>query len=450
MNHSMRWRSIAVLTVVAVAAIGCGNDKKDTGSATTDGGSTNTGTGAFIDPAQDCQGDVYKPTQGISGDTIKVGTVGPITGNYNIYNTITKGIDAYFKVVNNKGGVKAGDGKTYKLELLSEDDAYEQSQTPTKVKKLVEQDGVFALVGQIGTANALAVRTYLNDNCVPSVALATGSTEWGKADAYPWYIGGLPSYATEAHAFLEYLKGVKPAAKIAVLYQDDDFGKAYLATIEKEAPGLGMTIVDKASFDPRGSGTTEGSVAKLAGSGADTFFVGIGGAPCPATLKFIPASWKPLTYVSITCAGKLAMSLAGPASEGVYSTEATYDVANPENAEVPAVKQYLADGASVGLSTDDMTNGIISAGWGFASIFVHGLEQSKTVTRADLMNALYAMKDVKGLGLIRDDVAVNTDGAKDPWIIEGLRVIHRENGLWKNQNEVVNYDGKSNEFTAGS
>ena len=151
-----------------------------------------------------------------SGNTIKIGTVRPESGPYSIYDTVTKGLEAYVGSINAKGGVKAGDGKTYKLELVKADDAYDPAKTPGEVQRLVEQEGIFAMVGQIGTSNNLAVRQYMNDNCVPSIGLATGSVEWGKAAEFPWFIGGLPSYATEGHAFMEYLIKNKPDAKIAL------------------------------------------------------------------------------------------------------------------------------------------------------------------------------------------------------------------------------------------
>lgn len=439
-----RWRSVAVLIVLAVTAVACGDDKEPakSGSSTPDAATP----GAFIDPEKDCTG--YKPTQGITGDTIKVGTVTPLTGNFNIYAKLTTGIQTYFTYMNDQGGITAGDGKKYKLELVTEDDAYDPSATPTRVRKLVEQDGVFAMVGQVGTANALAVRNYMNDpaNCVPSISLATGSTEWGKADAYPWYIGGLPSYAAEAHTYLQFLKEKQPGSKIAVLYQDDDFGKAYLATIQKEAPELGFTVVDKASFDPRGGGGPEGAVTQLAGSGADAFFLGIGGVPCPTALSKMPADWKPLIYVNITCSGKLAMSLAGGKDEGVYSTQATYDPSNPEDKAVPAVKTYLDAGTKQGIPLGDLENGIVSTGWNFGAIFGAGVQRAKAITRADVMNALFDLKDAKDVGLIRADVPVNTNGATDPWIIEGLRIIHRQGGQWVGEGPTAVFDGKSNSF----
>ena len=186
---------------------------------------------AFINPDEDCEN--YDGTKGITGDTIKIGTVRPESGPYSIYDTVTKGLAAYVGAVNAKGGVKAGDGKTYQLQLVKADDAYDPAKTPGEVKRLVEQEGIFAMVGEIGTSNNLAVRQFMNDNCVPSIGLATGSPEWGKAAEFPWFIGGLPSYATEAHAWIEYLKESNPKAKIALLYQDDDFGQAYEKAIKK-------------------------------------------------------------------------------------------------------------------------------------------------------------------------------------------------------------------------
>jgi len=236
-------RTIAALVAcLSLVSVSCGrDDTADGGDTTTPTNADGGGTKAFIDPAKDCPD--YQGTKGISGDTITLGTVRPASGPYAIYDTVTKGIEAYFKAANSKGGIEAGDGKKYKVNLLKEDDAYDPSKTPAVVDKLVKQDGVFALVGDIGTETNLAVRQTLNQACVPNIALATGSTLWGDANTYPWYIAGLPSYATEAHAWIEYLKESNPKAKIALLYQDDDFGQAYEKAIKKAIKGTDITIV---------------------------------------------------------------------------------------------------------------------------------------------------------------------------------------------------------------
>jgi branched-chain amino acid transport system substrate-binding protein len=439
------WRALAVLAVVALSAAACGKDDNKASSTTAAGGSSSS-SGSFINPKDDCTD--YKPTQGINGNTITVGTVRPTSGPYAIYDTVTKGIEKYFASVNSKGGVKAGDGKTYQLALVKEDDGYDPGRTPAVVKKLVEQDGIFAMVGEIGTETNLAVRQYMNDNCVPSIALATGSPEWNDAAKYPWYISGLPSYALEAHRFMDYVTKVKPDATIALLYQSDDFGKSYQAAIKKYIADnhSKIKVVAEQSFDPATGQSPEGYVTQLASSHADVFFVGIGGTPCPTALKSKPADWKPMTYVSITCSGKLALSLAAGADEGVFTTQATLDPSDPTDKTDPAVQQFVVDGQAQGLTTQELEGGIVSAGWGFGQIFVRGLELTKKVTRADLMNTMFAFKD-QNFGLIRPGITLTTNGAKDPWLLESLRVVQRSNGAWKEADPVKGYNGQSASFT---
>ncbi len=305
----------ALLAVVTLAATACGGRDDDSGSgSTTTAKEGDSSSAAFIDPSVDCTD--YQGTEGINGDTIKIGTVRPASGTYAIYDQVTTGLNAWVTYVNQSGGLKAKDGKSYKLELIKEDDAYDPAKTPALVKKLVEQEKVFALVGDIGTEPNLSVRDYLNEKCVPNIALATGSTQWGNNKQYPWYIAGLPSYATEAHAWIEYLKESNPKAKIALLYQDDDFGQAYEKAIKKAIKGTDITIVAEQGFNPLGGTTPEAAVTKLSQSDADTFIVGLGGTPCPTSLKLKPDTWNPATIVSVTCAGKTALSLARGKDQG--------------------------------------------------------------------------------------------------------------------------------------
>jgi len=438
-------RVAALFCVGAVLAAGCGRDDDSESSdetATTSAEQTGE-TAAFINPDEDCTN--YEGTKGIEGDTIKIGTVRPASGPYSIYDKVTSGVQAYFDSANAKGGIKAGDGKTYKVELIKEDDAYDPSKTPGAVKKLVEQDGVFAIVGQIGTANNLAVRDYMNENCVPSIALGTGSTEWGKANEYPWFIGGLPSYATEAHAFVDYLKENMPSATIALLYQDDDFGQAYQKTLKKEVEGSDLTIVAEQPFNPLTETSSESKVAQLATSKADVFFVGIGGTPCPRTLTFVPAEWTPTTYVSIPCSAKTAMSLASGKDEGVFTGQFVLDPGSAGDQSNPKMQAFMTDGAAVGVSKDDLEGGILSAGWGFAALFAEGLAQTDEVSRAGVMNTLFSLEDTN-FGLMRDEATSNTDGDTDPWVLEDLRISKRVAGEWVEASPMVSYDGMSNDF----
>jgi branched-chain amino acid transport system substrate-binding protein len=446
-NRPIRLMAIAAAFTMLLAA--CGRDDADEADSGTTETTAADGTGgeetpaAFINPDDDC--DNYEGTKGIEGDTIKIGTVRPESGPYSIYDTVTKGLDAYVKAINADGGVKAGDGKTYQLELVKADDAYDPAKTPGEVQRLVEQEGIFAMVGQIGTSNNLAVRQYMNDNCVPSIGLATGSVEWGNAAEFPWFIGGLPSYATEAHSFVEWLKGENPSAKIALLYQDDDYGKAYQSTIKSEIEGTDITVVDEQSYNPLTETSPESKVAQLSGSGADVFFVGIGGTPCPAALRAVPTTWTPLTFISITCTGKTAMTLAQGRDEGLYAAQATYDVGSTADQSAPAVQEFFTKGGAQGLDQPTLEGGIAAAGWGFGALFVKGLELTPTVDRATLMNTMFSIQD-GSFGLMREGAVANTSGADDPWLLEDLRIIHREGGQWIEAAPLVSYDGESNSF----
>lgn len=434
----------ALLAVVALAATACGGRDDDSGSGSTTTAKEGGGeAAAFIDPSVDCTD--YQGTAGIDGDTIKIGTVRPASGPYAIYDQVTTGLDAWTKSINQNGGIKAGDGKAYKLELIKEDDGYDPARTPALVKKLVEQDKVFALVGDIGTEPNLAVRDYLNEKCVPNIALATGSTEWGNNKQYPWYIAGLPSYATEAHAWINYLKEASPKAKIALLYQDDDFGQAYEKAIKKAIEGTDITVVAEQSYNPLSGTTTEAAVTKLSQSDADTFIVGLGGTACPKSLSLIPDTWKPTTIVSVTCGGKTALSLAGGKDQGVIVAQATYDPSDPTDAALPQVQEFVKQAEAAGLTADQINGGITGPGWGFGALFGLGVENAKTVDRAGVMNALWSLED-SNFGLVRDGVTVITDGTEDPWAIEGFRIVQREGDSWKELAPITNWEGESNSF----
>lgn len=440
------WKvGMALLLALSLTAAACGRDD-DASDTTVDdnGGSNGAETVGFINPDEDCED--YDGTQGVEGNTIKIGTIRPESGNYAIYDLVTQGLEAYFEAANEDGGLEAGDGERYTIELIKKNDEYDPAKTPALARQLVEQDGVFALVGSIGTETNEAIRDYMNDNCVPNIGLATGSTQWGtEANRYPWYISALPSYAAEANAWIEYLKAENPQAKIALLYQDDDFGEGYKGAIEKAIEDTEITVVADQSFNPRSGGTTEAAVTQMSGSGADVFIVGIGGSPCPVTLSFMPENWTPMTFISVTCASKTALALAQGKDQGVYIAQPTLDAGDPADQTNPKIVEFKERAVVGGLSEDQIEGGISSPGWGFGAFFALGLANSEVVDRAAVMNALYSLED-ESFGILRDEVTVNTDGAEDPWAIEGFRIAQREGDGWAEKTPVRNFEGQSNDF----
>ncbi len=454
---NLKWKRLAaLLAVMMLVAAACGRDS-DSGSGddgdSDSGGDDSSGeeaSGAFIDPSIDCAD--YQGAAGVEDGTIKIGTIRPADGPYAIYDQVTTGLEAWVESTNAAGGIEAGDGNTYQIELVKENDSYDPGKTPALAQKLVEQDGVFAIVGAIGTENNLAIRDYLNDACVPNFALATGSTEWGEADQYPWYISGLPSYALEANYWLDYIAETKPEATIALLYQDDDFGTAYRDALTKAVErsnndnGTSIEIVGEQGYNPLSGTTTEAAVTSLSQTGADVFIVGIGGTPCPQTLTFVPESWAPETYISVTCAGNTAMSIAGGKDVGVIQAQATLDPADPADADFDAVKEFKEKAAAAGLDEAQINGGITSVGWGFGSFFQMLIENSDTIERADVMNTAFAL-DQPAFGLVRPEIEIKTDGAEDPWAIEGFRIAQRNaDGGWNELAPVKNRNGESNQL----
>lgn len=452
MRHHRKSRLLAVLLAGALVAAGCGGDD-DTGS--NDNGGDNGGnggetSGAFIDPAQDCAED-WDGTTGVEGDVIRLGTISPKTGaiTATIYDLVTQGMKAKFKYVNeNEGGVTAGDGKKYRIELEEGDDSYDASKTPQVARDLVENKKIFAMVGEIGTETGLAVRSYMNEQCVPSIALGTGSPEWGKNDASPWYVGGLPSYAMEAVAFLDYYTTVKPDATIAILYQNDDFGTSYLNAMKKwiEDNDSEMSVVAEEPFDIKSGQNPESAITSLSQSKADLLFVGISGSSCAQSLTFVPANWTPDRYLGITCSVKTALSFGGDAVQGVYTSQATLDPSSPTDQQHPRLQEYFTQGQAAGLTQDQLQDGIHAAGWGFASILIEALKLTPEVTRDALMNTIWKLDIDESIGLLRDGQVIKTNETEDPWIIEGVRIVKREGDDWVEANPLTDYNGRSNEF----
>ncbi|GIU90812.1 MAG: hypothetical protein KatS3mg010_1911 [Acidimicrobiia bacterium] len=283
LRRAKRLRFLSLAVVLAVALAACGDGRDDDEGAGTDDTTEDTGddgadgAGFAIDTA-DCVTDPSSVT--IEGDTIKLGTSLPQSGQYAAFNNINLGQQAYFRYVNDElGGIDVG-GKKYKVELVATNDEYAADKTVANVTSLVEDDDVFALFNVVGTKNNLAIRDYVNENCVPNLFAATGSPAWGNRE-YPWLIGTfLVPYPLEMQALVTYLAETKPDAKIAILRANDDFGRSYSETLESLIEGTDLTIVAEETYDPE-STEVASQVTSLASSGADVWVLGATLAPVP-------------------------------------------------------------------------------------------------------------------------------------------------------------------------
>ena len=200
---------------------------------------------------------------------------------------------AYFKMINDQGGINGR-----KINLISLDDAYSPPKTVEQVRRLVEDEKVAFLFQTLGTAPNLAIRQYLNDNKVPQLFVSTGAAVFSDPQHFPWTIGYNPNYQTEAHIYAKDILKTKPDGKIAVLYQNDGFGKDYLIGLKAELGDHAGMIVKEASYETS-EPTVDSQVVTLQGSGADIFI--IGATPkfaAQAIRKSSDLGWNAARYLS--------------------------------------------------------------------------------------------------------------------------------------------------------
>ncbi|MGZ5195396.1 MAG: ABC transporter substrate-binding protein, partial [Ramlibacter sp.] len=203
---------------------------------------------------------------GASAKEIKLGQTMPYSGPASAYGTIGKVQQAYFKMINDKGGIN---GRM--INLISVDDGYSPPRAVEQVRKLVEQDEVLALFGTLGTPSNSAIHKYVNAKKVPHLFLATGATKWNDPKNYPWTVGFNLSYQTEGEIYARWLLKNKPNAKIAVLYQNDDYGKDVLKGVKDVLKGdKAKMIVAEATYEVSDP-TVDSQILTLKASGADTF-----------------------------------------------------------------------------------------------------------------------------------------------------------------------------------
>jgi branched-chain amino acid transport system substrate-binding protein len=234
----------------------------------------------------------YDP--GASDTEIKIGNTMPYSGPASAYGTIGKAEAAYFNKINEEGGINGR-----KINFITLDDAYSPPKTVEMVRRLVEQDEVLLVFQPLGTAANTAIHKYMNAKKVPQLFVATGATKWNDPQNFPWTMGWQPNYQTETQIYAKHILQTKPNAKIAVLYQNDDYGKDYLKGLKD---GLGdkakTMIVAEASYETSDP-TVDSQVVQLQASGADVFVnITTPKFAAQAIRKVFDIGWKPVHYLN--------------------------------------------------------------------------------------------------------------------------------------------------------
>jgi branched-chain amino acid transport system substrate-binding protein len=370
---------------------------------------------------------------GASDTEIKIGNVEAYSGPASAYGVIGKTEDAYFKMINDQGGVNGR-----KINFISYDDGYSPPKTVEQVRKLIESDEVLLVFNALGTPTQSAVQKYQNTKKVPQLFLATGASKWNDPKDFPWTMGFQPSYRVEARIFAKYILKTKPDAKVAVFFQNDDFGKDYVAGL-KEVFGdkASSIIVAEESYE-----TTEPSIdshiVKLKGTGADVL-VNISTPKFAAQTikKMAELEWKPMhlmTDVSISIGA--VMKPAGlEASEGVLSAGYLKDASDSQWADDEGMKKFMTfvDKYMPGANISDAN---LVYGYAAAQTMVQTLKQAgDNLTRENVMKQAASLKDFAADTLI-PGIKVNTS-ATDFAPIEQLKMMQFKGGKWDFFGDII-------------
>lgn len=278
---------------------------------------------------------------GVSSTTILIGGTSPLTGPAAAYASVARGAKVYFDSVDDKGGVAKRE-----IEYKIVDDAYNPAQTVQVVRRLVEQDKVFAVFNTLGTEQNLAIRSYLNQSKVPQLFAASGATTWGRdAATYPWTIGFQPSYAAEGLVYGQYVAKTQKKARVAVLFQNDDYGKDLLGGLKSGLGRSGSKVIAAEPYEV--TSTDVGSqIAKLEASGANV--LAIFATPTFAIQAYVFANrlgWRPFVINNGVSGTANIMTLASEGGknksvEGTISNTILKDPTDPRWKKDPGMKLY--------------------------------------------------------------------------------------------------------------
>jgi ABC-type branched-subunit amino acid transport system substrate-binding protein len=277
---------------------------------------------------------------GASDTEIKIGNTIPYSGPASAYGIIGKVEAAYFKMLNESGGINGR-----KINYISYDDGYSPPKAVEMVRKLVEQDEVLFTVSTLGTPSNSAIHKYMNQKKVPHLFLATGASKWNDPKDFPWTMGFNPNYQSEGKLYGQHILKTRPNAKIAVLYQNDDYGKDYLKGFMEGLGDRAKTMIVKTASYEVTDPTVDSQIVSLQGSGADTFFnITTPKFAAQAIRKVADVGWKPVHYLNQVSAsvGSVLKPAGLDKSVGLISMQYIKDPTDPTWANDPAMKDYFA------------------------------------------------------------------------------------------------------------
>ena len=369
---------------------------------------------------------------GASDTEIKIGNIMPYSGPASAYGVIGKTEEAYFKKINAEGGINGR-----KINFISYDDGYSPPKAVEQARKLVESDEVLVVFNPLGTPSNSAIQKYLNAKKVPQLFVATGATKWNDPKNFPWTMGWQPSYQSEARIYAKFLMKEKPSAKIAIMYQNDDFGKDYLKGLKDGLADKASMIVAEESYETT-EPTIDGHIVKLKSTGADTFIsITTPKFAAQAIKKLAEIEWKPLHIVANVSAsvGSVIKPAGFENSQGILSAAYAKDGADSQWDNDPGMKKLYAFLEKY-YPEGNKLDGSVVFGYGVAQTMVKVLEMcGDNLTRENVMKQAASLKDFAPDTML-PGIKINTSPT-DFAPIEQLQMMRFKGEKWDLFGDVI-------------
>jgi branched-chain amino acid transport system substrate-binding protein len=373
---------------------------------------------------------------GATDTEIKIGNIMPYSGPASAYGMIGRIEAAYFRKVNAEGGINGR-----KIMFISYDDAYSPPKAVEQAIKLVELDDVLLIFQSVGTPSNTAIQKYMNERGVPQLFVGSGATKWNDPQHFPWTMGLQPNYQSEARIYAKYILREKPNAKIAVLYQNDDYGKDYLKGLKE---GLGdnaaSMIVAEEAYDVT-EATVDSHVIRMKSLNADVFVnIATSRFAAQAIRKAAEIGWKPLQFLNNVAASVgVVMKPAGlEASQGIISSAYLKDPTDPQWKDYPDMKawnqfldKYYPDA--------DRADGLVVYAYMEAQALEHVLNAcGDNLTRGNVMKQAASIKDLE-LGGLLPGIKLNTSATNFAPISQ-LQLIRFKGETWERFGDILSGD----------
>jgi branched-chain amino acid transport system substrate-binding protein len=372
----------------------------------------------------------YDP--GASDTEIKIGNIMPYSGPASAYGTIGKSEAAYFRKINDEGGINGR-----KIDFISVDDGYSPPKAVEMARRLVEQDEVLLIFNSLGTPSNSAIHKYMNAKKVPQLFVASGASKWGDPDNFPWTIGGQPNYRTEGRIYAQHILKTKPNARIGVLYQNDDYGKDYLKGFKDGLGDKAKLIVSEVSYEVTDP-TIDSQIVALKGSGADVFFnITTPKFAAMAIREAYDIGWHPVQYLNTVSfsVGSVLTPAGLQKSVGLITVAYLKDPTDRQWQNDPAISQWKAFMKKY-YPEGSQTDSLNVYGYALAQTLMQVLKQAgDDLTRENIMRQAASLRDLQ-LDVALPGVTIDTS-AHDYYPFEAMRLQRFDGRQWVLFGEVI-------------